>query len=303
MSERILITGISGFLGGSLGEYFAGKGAQVAGLSRREIISSFPSTNVRTNYEPREIAQLVRHFQPDIVLHAAGSSSVKESLDDPSEDYSKSVALLQRLLEGVRMSGIRPKLLFPSSAAVYGNPERIPIAEDTPLRPISPYGYHKVACEILMKEYCLLYGIPSIVMRLFSLFGPRQKRLLIWELFDQFRSREEVVIEGTGNEARDYIHVADLAHLIERLLSRIEDAFAILNLASGGAITVRDVAFLMKGLLNSAKPIRFRGRARPGDPLKWQADVSKYEMLARAQTSPDFSSRLQDCLLGWSEPK
>ena len=303
MSERILVTGISGFIGSSLGAYFAAKGSLVVGLSRRDTLSSFRSENIRTDYETVEIAQTVKRFRPDIIIHAAGSSSIKESLENPSEDFSKSVALTQRLLEGVRISGVRPRIVFPSSAAVYGDPAQIPVAENAPLRPISPYGYHKSVCEMLVKEYALVYGIPSLVMRLFSVFGPRQKRLLMWELFDQFGSRQEVVIEGTGNEARDYIHVADLACLVGQLLSRIEEAFLVVNVATGRATTVREAAYLMKNLLNSEKPIVFQGKARPGDPLKWQADVSLYETLTKSAVNTDFSSRLQECLLKWSESK
>ena len=194
-------------------------------------------------------------------------------------------------------------MLFPSSAAVYGNPDHIPVAEDAPLRPISPYGYHKSACEMLMKEYASVYGIPSIVMRLFSVFGPRQKRLLIWELFDQFRSHREVVLEGTGNEARDYIHVADLASLVEQLLLRVEEEFLVVNVATGRTTTVRELAYLMKKLLNSEKPVVFQGKVRPGDPLEWQADVSRYETLTKSAVNADFSSRLQECLRTWSESK
>lgn len=301
MAERMLITGISGFLGSSLGEHFAGKGVFIVGLSRREIVSSFPSENIETNYERTEITRVVKHFRPDVIVHAAGSSSVRDSLEKPSGDFSNSVALLQRLLEGVRLSGVRPKVVFPSSAAVYGDPDQIPVGENAPLRPISPYGYHKSMCEMLLEEYSRIFDIPSLVMRLFSVFGPRQKRLLIWELFDQFRNRQKVVVEGTGDEARDYVHVADLARLTEQLLSRTEDVFLAVNVATGRATTVRELAYLMKKLLNTEKPIVFLGNARPGDPMKWQADVSRYEMLAKSKVNADFSSSLQECLLGWSE--
>ncbi len=299
MPQRILITGISGFLGSSLGEYFAARGAHVAGLSRREIPGSFPSENIKTDYEIAELAQVIKHFRPDVIIHAAGPSSVRDSMENPPEDFSKSVVLLQRLLEGVRISGVRPKVLFPSSAAVYGDPDRVPVTEDAPLKPISPYGYHKSMCEMLMEEYARVFGVPALVIRLFSVFGPRQKRLLIWELFDQFRSRQEVILGGTGDEARDYIHAADLACLIEQLLPRAKDDFLILNVATGRATTVREVAFLVKELMNSDKPVVFQGKTRPGDPLKWQADVSRCERLTARKVDLDFLSGLRSCLLQW----
>ncbi|HTY24494.1 MAG TPA: SDR family oxidoreductase [Desulfomonilaceae bacterium] len=300
---KLLITGISGFIGCSLGAYFAAKGAHIIGFSRREILSPFASENVKTNYRPAEIARLVRRFRPDVIIHAAGPSSVRDSFKDPAEDFSKSVVLFHSLLEGIRMSGIRPLVIFPSSAAVYGNPASLPVSESAPLKPISPYGYHKVLCEKLAEEYAELYSIPSLVVRLFSVFGTRQKRLLVWELFDQFRNRKEVVVEGTGNESRDYIHVDDVARLLEKLLSGVKEKYLIVNVAAGRAVSVKELAYLMKEILNSGKPIVFQGKVRLGDPLKWQADVVLYEAHTAGKVDLDFRLRLRSCLLEWSEPK
>ncbi len=303
IAERILITGISGFIGSSLAEYFVGRGSFVAGLSRRDIVSPFSPSTIKTDYRPQELARIVRNSRPDLIIHAAGSASVGASFEDPSDDFSSSVVLFQSLLEGVRISGEKPLLVFPSSAAVYGDPASLPVPENAALRPISCYGYHKVMCERLAEEYTRIYDIPSLVLRLFSVFGLRQKRLLLWELFEQFIDRPEVLIEGTGNEARDYIHVGDLARLVEQVAAKAEKACMIVNIASGTSVTVGELAYQVKEILHSKKPIVFQGKVRIGNPAVWQADVSLYERLTGQKIALDFPSRLQDCLLGWSESK
>src|SRR5271157_1951348 len=300
MSERILITGISGFIGSSLGRYFAARGAHITGVSRREILSPFPSENIKTDYERTEIADVVKRFRPDVIIHAAGPSSVRDSFEHPTEDFSKSVVLFHSLLEGIRKSEMRPLVIFPSSAAVYGNPASLPVSESAPLKPISPYGYHKVLCEKLAEEYAIIHSIPSLVIRLFSVFGPRQKRLLVWELFDQFQNGAEVIVQGTGDESRDYIHVDDFASLLEHILPKIGKAHLILNVASGTAVSVREIVHYIRECLNSAGSVAFLAKTPLGDPLKWQADVALYEALTAEKVDLDFLSRLRSCLLEWS---
>jgi len=112
----------------------------------------------------------------------------------------------------VRRSGRRPLVLFPSSAAVYGDLKETRADEETPLAPISPYGFHKAACELLGREYAECFGLRVVVCRLFSLFGPTQRRLLVWELYKQLSGPAQTVwLEGTGEEVRDYLHVEDAA--------------------------------------------------------------------------------------------
>lgn len=297
LNNPVLITGVTGFIGGSLARRFMQLGIAVTGLVRREA-HGLPFPVRITGYAVEELAALISELKPATIIHAAGSSSVGLSLTQPSHDFNDSVTLFQRLLEAIRISGERPRVVFLSSAAVYGNPVTLPVSESEPLAPISPYGYHKVMGETIAREYSACFGIPTLIVRLFSLFGPSQRRLLLWEIFKQFRERNEVVLQGTGEEMRDYIHIDDLADLLVDLLPRIGKKQLTINIASGKGVTVKEVATSIGKILESENPVIFTGKTRQGDPRFWQADVSLFEQLVGV-TQTAFHERLSGTIQQW----
>ena len=203
-----------------------------------------------------EVRSAIEHFAPDAVLHAAGTAAVGASLTDPAADYSASVATAHAALEGIRRSRRRPRFLFPSSAAIYGEPAVLPVAETAPIQPLSPYGYHKAMAELLIQEYAQGFDVPALIFRLFSVFGAHQKRLLVHELFERFRRDAVVTVQGTGEEMRDFLHEDDLAAGLLGLLPGISDPIVTINLATGQGTRVKTVAATMRRLLKSSKEIR-----------------------------------------------
>jgi UDP-glucose 4-epimerase len=201
---RWLITGANGFLGFSVADYLARAGNSVVGLTRNEQLPDwFPRLEYPSSIEA--LADLIRGVDPKCILHAAGAASVGDSWVAPARDYVDSVLTWQVLLEATRQSELKPKLFLPSSAAVFGDPDRLPVPEDAGRKPISPYGFHKLVCERLAEEYAILWEMPVVICRLFSVFGPRQRRLLVWELVEQILSDGSVIrLQGTGLEERDY---------------------------------------------------------------------------------------------------
>ena len=298
MSSHLMITGASGFIGGSLATHFSQQGLDVTGVSIDEVHNaSYPVYMI--TYRVEEICKLINELQPSVLIHAAGSASVGDSLVNPARDYAGSVGLFQTVLEGIRQSGHRPRVVFPSSAAVYGNPETLPVKETAELKPISPYGYHKVMCELLAREYSACFSIPALIVRVFSTFGPKQKRLLLWELFQQCLTEPKVVVEGTGNESRDDLYIEDLAEVLMRVLPKLKEGCLHLNIASGTSVTVKEVCESMKRHLSSEKPVVYRGKVRTGDPTHWQADISRYEILTGEHIQVDFNKRLKENLDQW----
>jgi UDP-glucose 4-epimerase len=298
----MIITGASGFVGGTFAIYFSQHGFEVTGVSINKVHgASYP---VRTiTYQVEEVVKLVNELQPSFLIHAAGSASVGESVINPARDFSNSVALFRTVLEGVRLSGQKPVVVFPSSAAVYGNPETLPVKETAALNPISPYGFHKVMCEQLAREYSVCFNIPTLALRLFSVFGPRQKRLLVWELFRQFRSASQVLVEGTGNESRDYLSVDDLAAALAKLLAVVHNGHTVVNMGSGRSVTVREMAELIKVITHSPKDILYQGMVRPGNPMNWKADISYWQKLIGNNININFDEALKSCLDTWSSEK
>jgi UDP-glucose 4-epimerase len=286
---RALVTGANGFVGSALLRAASAAGIEAKAVTRRE-----------TDYSPRSIASLVDASQADFVFHGAGSASVAASMQDPAADFASSVELFEQVLEGLRLSSRRPRIIYPSSAAVYGNAARQPIDEEADLTPISAYGFHKVMCERLAAEYAACFGVPSLVVRIFSLMGAGQRRLLAWELYRQFRDAPEVVLAGSGNEERDYLHVDDCASLVWRCATAVREPFAALNMASGTSVRVADLAKRMGTMLSADKPVRCLGQVRVGDPVLWRADVTRLRTLAPGLAALDFDARLREVLDAWS---
>ena len=290
--------GAAGFIGAWIARRLRREGFTVIGVSRRARDDKDSTTRIM-EYTIETVAELISELRPAVVIHAAGRASVRGSLTDPNSDFKDSVDLFQHVLEGIRRTNLRPRVAFLSSASVYGEVQTLPIPTTAATRPISPYGHHKVICETLAAEYATCFGIPSVIFRIFSVFGAEQKRLLVWDLFRKFEADADVVVDGTGEEARDYIHVEDLAEQIVRALKASRASRVVVNVGSGRSVTVRELALLVGKLLGSKKNVTFNGRRRVGDPVAWRADMSSYEELCDAQVSLDFQGRLEQVLRQW----
>src|SRR5262245_12565023 len=303
--STLLITGANGFIGGVIGRAWRSKGGNVIGLVRPEAPAdatriAFPIH--RCPLTPDEVQSAIDHFSPDAILHAAGTAAVGASFTDPAADYSASVATAHAALEGIRRSRRRPRFLFPSSAAVYGEPATLPVAETASIQPLSPYGYHKAMAELLIQQYARCFDVPALIFRLFSVFGAHQKRLVVHELFERFRRDTVVTVQGTGEEMRDFLHEDDLAASLLGLLPRISDPVAIINLATGQGTRVKAVAATMQRLLKSSKQIHYANAAQPGNPSQWTADISALRACAPDldySAAADFEQRLAITLHRW----
>jgi UDP-glucose 4-epimerase len=297
---RWLITGGNGFLGLSVAEYLARNGNSVAGLTRH---APLPDWFRRLDYPNsiEKLAEVIRGECPDCIFHAAGAASVGDSWDSPAGDFVDSVVAWQTLLEAARQSQQRPVLFFPSSAAVYGDPEHLPIPEDAVRRPISPYGFHKLACEQLAREYACLWEMPVVICRLFSVFGPRQHRLLVWELVEQIISDASIIhLQGTGLEERDYLAVSDIAKALDSLARRpSSNSLQTFNFGSGTSLRVVNLIDTLQQLTGVKKPVVQGRSGRHGDPLRWRADNRRLR-----EALPDWCPRsiedgLVECLAAW----
>jgi len=288
---RILITGISGFIGGSFGRYAAAQGHTVTGTGRSSLA------------DPQDLAGLIRDFSPDVFVQAAGSASVSASLEDPLHDFRGSVQTCAEFLDAVRRSGRDPLIIVPSSAAVYGNPASLPVSEAASLQPISPYGFHKAASELLAREYSECFGLKIMICRFFSVFGPAQRRLLVWELYQQLAGPEKTVwLAGTGNETRDFLYIEDLAAALLGLIDNSRAAAReclIVNIASGTETSVLTLAQTLGELVAPEKQISCRGNLRKNDPLRWWADIDRLQTLLPSWQSRPLRDTLKLCVADW----
>jgi UDP-glucose 4-epimerase len=303
---KLLVTGSRGFVGGSVGRLAAAAGHEVLGIARSsQPEADWPGQYAQADVLSAPLAEIIAGFAPDAVLHGAGAASVGSSFAAPLEDLRAAMLTWANTLESIRLSGVRPVILFPSSAAVYGNPAALPVAEDAPVNPVSPYGFHKAACELVAREYAECFGLNIVVCRLFSVFGPRQRRLLVWELFEQIVGPQPTVtLQGSGRESRDYLDLDDLAAVLLALAAHpaLQDAAGqaqILNLCRGQETPVLELAHLMTSLCAMDKLVSCLGADRPGNPVRWVGNPARlHDLLPDWQPRP-LADSLGQCIEAW----
>jgi len=179
------------------------------------------------------------------------------------------------LLNTLRLYAPACRFLYPSSAAVYGNPSRLPVDEKQVPAPISPYGFHKLMCEQLAVEFHQIYDLPTTIVRIFSAYGAGLRKQVLWDICRKASSQKILRLQGTGNESRDFIHGSDVAQGIYLLIEKSLCAGDIYNLASGTETSIRELQELIVGELDMKTKVEFDDLVTPGNPLNWRADISR----------------------------
>jgi dTDP-glucose 4,6-dehydratase/UDP-glucose 4-epimerase len=271
---RILIVGSSGFIGSHLFQYFIKNRYSVTGC---DIVPPVSDDAPFFLISPgnSDFSGLFEKEPYDICINASGSASVPFSITNPADDFRLNVTNVYLLLHKIRKHQPSCRFLNFSSAAVYGNPSSLPVSEEMSLSPLSPYGFHKMLSEHICNEFYKLYKIETLSLRVFSAFGPGLRKQLFWDLAKKADNAENVELFGTGKESRDFIYIDDLVPAVEAVITGSLFTGEAINVSTGKEITVRHAA---ETFLNYYKPgaeLKFSGIGKPGDPLKWQADISK----------------------------
>ena len=270
--KNILIVGSKGFIGSRavalLGEQYQVWGCDVLN-NDYQTERYFWIDGMTTGYE-----EVFRTVQFDACINCSGSASVPYSIQYPAKDYALNVALVSKLLEVIRT--LQPNCIFIhlSSAAVYGNTSQLPIAEDAPLNPLSPYGLHKKQAEEIVRMYSEHYGIKACSVRIFSVFGPGLRRQFFGDLQQKLKQSSHIQLWGTGEESRDFIYVDDVVKAIEAVLLKSTLTGESINIASGIETTIREAVELFKQVYPQPFTYEFAGSAVDGFVERSVADVS-----------------------------
>jgi UDP-glucose 4-epimerase len=264
----VLVTGAAGFLGRHVARHFAERGHEVTGLghggwSAREAAEWGIRRWHAGDVDPPTLR--AGGGEPAIVVHCAGGSLVAASFRDPFADFRRTVEATAAVLDFVRERAPAARVVYPSSAAVYGAAERLPIAEGDRLAPMSPYGSHKLAAEELCRSFARHFGLSVAIVRFFSLYGPHLRKQLLWDACGKLGAGDGR-FAGTGAEVRDWLHVEDATRLLACAARVATPDCPLANGGTGVGTAIRDVlAELAAALGGGAAPI-FTAASRSGDP-------------------------------------
>ena len=280
---NVLVTGGAGFVGFHLCRKILKLGANVFiydDLSTGKIknVKDLPKQNVRF------IKGDVRHLEKAenkiencrTIFHLAAQCNVAYSMKNPIEDFEINALGTLKVLEKARKMDAR--IVYASSSAVYGNPQKAPTSEDHPIRPISFYGLSKVAGEEECLFYYRTYNLPVVMFRIFNIYGPRGHGVTADYLHGLRKNPNELRILGTGNQSRDFIYISDA---VEAFILSAQSKKALgqaYNVGSGTNISVRKLADIMIELLGLKGITRISctgGEAWEGDLKMNYADISK----------------------------
>ena len=278
MTKLIWITGATGFIGGAAARRFATEGWRVIGFDRRRPEANLPSAAFHVAPIEGWIleAAIGAHGKPDAVFHAAGTGTVGQAQADPAKARHDTVETTAALVDTLSRVSPNTRVIYPSSAAVYGNSGAGPLAEGRTLNPASIYGRDKQDAEGI----CLSSKLSVAIIRFFSVYGPGLRKQLPWELAKKLIAGPGgVTLFGTGQETRDFLNIEDAVGLIRHLTTCELAASLIVNGGTGVATTVANFARLLADTLSKAIPIAFSGETKQGDPMHLLADISRLTAL------------------------
>lgn len=271
----VLVTGAYGFIGRNVAKEYANQGYCVIGMGRGEWLD-WRAYGISEWDQCDVTQQSLAKFgaDPTILVHCAGGASVGYSLEHPGEDFKSTVQTTSHVLEYVRKVSPQTKLIYLSSAAVYGTIRSLPIFEDAFLAPVSPYGLHKQMAESLCQMYSGMFNLNITILRLFSIYGTGLDKQLLWDSCKKFSNGNNEFF-GTGEEVRDWLHVNDLARLVYLISYTDFIDCPIVNVGSGIGVNVRDIVELISTKFKGMSGPEFSCSSKAGDPFAFIADISK----------------------------
>jgi UDP-glucose 4-epimerase len=293
-NKKVLVTGGAGFIGSNLVKSLVENGNSVTVLDNflsgyRDNLDSFPSVRIIEGDIRDKNAVEIAIKGAEVVFHLAASVGNKRSIDLPITDAEINVLGTLNVLEASRKEGVR-KIVTSSSAGIFGELKTLPIKEDHPIEPDSPYGCTKLCEEKLCLSYAKLYDIEAVCLRYFNVYGPNQRfdaygnviPIFVFRMFNN----EPLIIFGDGEQTRDFVHVDDVVQANIKAANTIGVSGAF-NIASGTRVTINQlVKMITKDHLNGVE-IK-RGPERPGDVRHSLADISLANKMIGFQPTVDL---------------
>lgn len=278
------MTGGAGFIGSHLTDRLLALGHQVRVLDdfstgrRENLAAAARSAGLEVRQGDIRDMATVRHAMNGVdgVFHQAALVSVPRSVERPDLSFEINAAGTHHVFEAARQTGVR-RIVYASSAAVYGDHHQPPLSEDLRPRPCSPYGLDKLYTEQLGALYASLYDIRAVALRYFNVFGPRQDPSspysgVVSILVDRLRRGAPPTIFGDGEQTRDFVYVEDVVQANVAAMQAPGDGFHVFNVARGERLSLNALASLLREITGATAAI-VHGPDRPGDIRHSLADI------------------------------
>ncbi len=292
---NIIVTGGAGFLGRHLCRALveAGHSLKIIDLKENPEFKTIVA-DVRDTEKMKEVIA-----DAEVVFHLASLIEAGESVEKPDKYIDYNINGTLSVLEAMRLNGVKT-FVFSSSAAIYGEPIRVPIKEDDRSIPINPYGMTKLAMEGLLRSYVEAHGFTGVALRYFNLYGPQEhhepETHAIPRFIEQIYNDKEVTVWGDGSHLRDYVYIDDIvdAHLKSlELVAQQPQEYHYINLSTEKPSSVVEVVEIIGRAMNKKANVKHHP-SRPGDPLKLYADASKAGEVLGWKARKDLASGLTE---------
>lgn len=274
---EVLVTGSGGFIGRHTVSTLMKSGNSVRTLDTKD------DEDIRN---PVLVDRKVKGA--DGVIHLGALAEVPYSFEHPAEVADVNITGMINMLEACRRHDVK-RFVFASSSSVYGEPHNLPVAESHTLNPVTPYGLSKLVGEQYADLYFQMYGIKTVSLRYFNVYGPGQSRGLVADSLNAIRGKRPIVIFGDGTQTRDFVNVADVAALNMRALQDDVPPGAY-NVGTGSEISIHEIVKILQELTGS-NSTEFKS-ARTGDIKRIYADIGKSREVMRFKPSVQLKQGL-----------
>lgn len=295
---KILVTGGAGFLGAHLCRALVSAGHEI------RVLDLVPCQDFESMVGDVLDAETCRKALQGVeaVFHLASFIEAGESVKEPYKFTQNNVLGTVVLLEEMRKAKVKT-IIFSSSAAVYGEPTRVPIFEDDRTLPINPYGMTKLAMEALVSSYVNAHGFTGVALRYFNLYGPGEAHVpethAIPRFISQIKNDQTVTVWGSGEHQRDYVYIQDIVEAHVKSLSLPAGKFHYMNLSGKNATSVAQIITYLEKIMHKKAKIEHLD-SRPGDPLLLFADGSKAKEMLDWEARTSLETGLQKTV-AWFE--
>jgi UDP-glucose 4-epimerase len=292
MTNYVMVTGAAGYIGGQTALMLKDQGYEVIGVDLRptpELLENVFTHYFQSDFSDQQVLNTIAQYQPRAIVHCAGTSLVGPSLANPSYYYHNNFVKTKIMADFLVDAKIATRLIFSSTAAIYGDPVMTPCSEFDPPMPISPYGESKLMVEIMLNSYHRAYGLDSVIFRYFNACGADHlirhgqaddATHIMACLLKSIKDNQPFVLNGNsyptadGTCVRDYVHVEDIAQAHILAINTAVPS-GVYNLGNNVGTSNQQVIDMV-GVVTDCKPQVEVGEARSGDPAELFADSLRF---------------------------